>query len=262
MSEADKANEKQTKKVAKKAKKKKDSKDDQVKAIIGEYTSVTRKVKLEAILLPKYRDLTATFIEVSEQIRNIVVRSQIFHNMFNKRKIAEEYCYGKACGLPSTWPELKSSVSEEGKVLIDDACNKLIEVDIPRPATLGKLGASPGSYIPMLRYILAIYEEEHHKAQQDQEIKSDLPRLFALTPAPSFRFRSISITPSALKVFTSDFKKLPNTFVDNQTMFFKIFDLSKLKLKSINEQDTNNNHRKEVFSNLLRIDGYSADSHL
>jgi hypothetical protein len=77
----------------------------------------------------------------------------------------------------------------------------------------------------MLRCILAIYEEEHHKAQQDQEIKSDLSRFFALTPSPSFKFRSISITPAALKSFTSDFKKLSGTFVDNQTIFFKIFDL-------------------------------------
>lgn len=79
--------------------------------------------------------------------------------MTDKRKIAEEYCYGKACSLSSTWPELNSAISEEDKVLIDDACDKLIEVDIPRPATLDRLGVSPGSYIPMLRCILATYED-------------------------------------------------------------------------------------------------------
>ncbi|CEG83858.1 hypothetical protein RMATCC62417_17726 [Rhizopus microsporus] len=179
--------------------------------------------------------------------------------MSDKRKIVEEYCYGKACGLSSTWPELNSSVSEEDKVLIDDACDKLIEVDIPRSATLDKLGTSSGSYILMLRCILAIYEEEHHKAQQNQEIKPDIPRLFALAPSPSFKFRSVSITPAALKSFTSEFKKLQSTFGNNQNMFFKIFDLAKLKLKNINELDTNTDHRKEVFSNLLRTDEYSAD---
>lgn len=155
--------------------------------------------------------------------------------MAEGRKIAEEYCYGKVCGLSSTWHELNRSVSDEDKALIDDACHKLTEVDVPKPVTLDKLGASPGSYFPMLKCILASYEEEHYKAKQNQEIKPDVPRLFALTPSPSFKFRSVPITPTTPKAFTSEFKKLQRTFRDNQNMFFRILDLAKLKLKKYEE---------------------------
>ncbi|KAF7720418.1 hypothetical protein EC973_009154, partial [Apophysomyces ossiformis] len=66
-----------------------------------------------------------------------------------------------------------------------------------------KLSASPGSYIPVLAYILTEYNQEHEEAKQKQNAQEeqnapknqeaekakdsfkDLPRLLSLSPSPS-----------------------------------------------------------------------------
>lgn len=73
--------------------------------------------------------------------------------MPNKRKVVKEYRYEKTYGLPSAWPELESLTSEEDETLTDNACNELIEINIPWPVMLDTLG----TYMPMLGCILALY---------------------------------------------------------------------------------------------------------
>jgi hypothetical protein len=172
--------------------------------------------------------------------------------MPDKRKIVEEYCYPKACGFTYNWPEKMDAISDEQKERIDVVCDDLLEVKIPRPVTVSSLASSPGSYVPMLRYLMTDYESEYDQEllrQQESTLgkaiegnvegavakeaknASDLPRLFALTPEPSSKFRFITINSTGLKAFTTSFKKVPSTFTDNQNMFFRVFDFSKLKLK-------------------------------
>lgn len=58
-------------------------KEDQVRAIIGEFTSVTRKIKLETILQQEYKSsLTETIRNVSSQVRQILFRCQLFVNHY------------------------------------------------------------------------------------------------------------------------------------------------------------------------------------
>ncbi|KAK9663163.1 hypothetical protein K7432_018120, partial [Basidiobolus ranarum] len=74
--------------------------------------------------------------------------------------------------------------------------------------------------------------------------QDDLPRMFALTSEPSFKFRFISITPTGLKAFTTGFKKVSSAFNDNQ---------------DIEQKESRRHHAQNVFANLIKTDGYSAD---
>lgn len=140
-------------------------------------------------------------------------------------------------------------LTEEQKERIEIECGKLLELTMRRPVTVSSLAASPGSYIPILKYLMVEYEKEHEEDQHNKNVASEelsngeteitseqqesnnLPRLFSLTPEPSVKFRFISITPTGLKAFTTKYKKLPSNFVDNQDMFFEVFNFSKLNIK-------------------------------
>ncbi|OAD78624.1 C2H2-type zinc finger transcription factor [Phycomyces blakesleeanus NRRL 1555(-)] len=110
-----------------------------------------------------------------------------------------------------------------------------------------QLASYLGSYIAMQWYIMFEHETEYNQelswkelkktgkpdksSKQDVAHKSDLLKMFALTPEPSFKFRFISIKPTGLKAFTTCFKKIFLAFNHNQGMLFRVVDFSKPNLK-------------------------------
>jgi hypothetical protein len=57
---------------------KKTAKAEQVNALLGKYTSVTRKAKLGTILRPEYHDqIKNNVVDMASTVREIMIRSQI-----------------------------------------------------------------------------------------------------------------------------------------------------------------------------------------
>jgi hypothetical protein len=60
---------------------KKKNKTQQIKDLLGNHESVTRKIKLETIVREQHAErLTQNIVEMSAFIRNVMVRAQIFVN--------------------------------------------------------------------------------------------------------------------------------------------------------------------------------------
>ncbi|GAA5817815.1 hypothetical protein MFLAVUS_011372 [Mucor flavus] len=162
------------------------------------------------------------------------------------RKIVHEYCYRRICGGSPAWPEDVPEIYNEKKQEIDEICQELITIDIPRPVTLQSLAASPGSYIPTLATILQKNEQEHARITSN-ELDETPPRLFSLVPAPSLKWRFIDINANVLAAFTR--KKLPDTYATKLEMFQQVFDFKKLKIYRF----------KVAFSNFIRSNGFTVD---
>jgi hypothetical protein len=118
---------------------------------------------------------------------------------------------------------------------------------ILRPCTSTMLSATPGAFIPALKYMLSQYELEHleysvamHLANPKSElVKPDpsvlrtLPKLFALCPIPSMHWRFVHLNAKSIKSLLS----IPGPLDDyegNMQLFEKVFDLAKF---GFNRQD-------------------------
>ncbi|CEP17758.1 hypothetical protein [Parasitella parasitica] len=117
------------------------------------------------------------------------------------RKIVHQYCYQHICGGSPEWPEDIPELYNEKKQEIDEICQELIIIDIPRPVTLQSLAASPGSYIPMLATLLQKNEQENIRIATNR-LDETPPRLFPLSPIPSTKWRFIDVNANALAAFS------------------------------------------------------------
>jgi len=83
---------------------------------------------------------------------------------------------------PEDWPE---DVSLIMVATVDYLCSQL-ESLIPRPLNQETLSASPGEYIPALKFMLRDLEFVHQQAENDENFDpKDLPKLFSIGPLPS-----------------------------------------------------------------------------
>ncbi|GAA5813881.1 hypothetical protein MFLAVUS_007369 [Mucor flavus] len=171
------------------------------------------------------------------------------------RKIVHEYCYQRICGGSPAWPEDVPEIYNEMKQEIDEICQELIIIDIPRPVTLQSLAASPGSYIPILATILQKNEQEHTRITSN-ELDETPPRLFSLVPTPSLKWRFININANVLAAFTR--KKLPDTYATKLEMFQQVFEFKKLKIDSKESLHAPNKKKKVAFSNFIRSNGFTV----
>jgi hypothetical protein len=99
---------------------------------------------------------------------------------------------------------------------------------MPKPVTLVSLSASPGAYVPMLSHIMGKYERQYQEQQSSSQELEQLPRLFSLSPLPSFKWRFITINPNSLSSFAGI--KMPTTYEDKLDMFNTVFDFKRLSL--------------------------------
>lgn len=90
------------------------------------------------------------------------------------------------------------------------------------PVTPERLSSHPGDYVPLLAFILKTYNEEHRNAEKGQ---TNLPRLFALSPMPSFHWRFIEVNSKALACLCSE--AAAETYDDQLELFWSVFQLEK-----------------------------------
>jgi hypothetical protein len=112
--------------------------------------------------------------------------------------------------------------------IADGLCNEL-EVVCPKPATPQSLTASPGRFIPCLKYILGEYDKIYFQHANSKESSAQvLPRLFAITPAPSFRWRFISINAELLASFFPTISN-PDCPAEYTSVFYSIFNFEQFR---------------------------------
>ncbi|KAG0170893.1 hypothetical protein DFQ29_009088, partial [Apophysomyces sp. BC1021] len=105
------------------------------------------------------------------------------------KDIASKYAFERIGGGTPEWPDCVEPTLPL-VALTDSLCDDL-EARVPKPATQEAISASPGSYVPVLKYILSCYEEEHRVAATTEQQSPDthLPRLFSISPTPNTKWR-------------------------------------------------------------------------
>jgi hypothetical protein len=143
-------------------------------------------------------------------------------------KVIHEYAFERLNGGSPEWPD-KVDATLVLVSIVDNLCDKLEQL-CPKPTTPEKLAASPGNYIPLLKFILEEYEEEHIAAKA---LKGDstqtLPRLFSLTPLPSLQWRFISINAELLSSLVPSVAK-PNNPSEYARVFYHVFNFEPFRL--------------------------------
>ncbi|KAG2202266.1 hypothetical protein INT46_009992, partial [Mucor plumbeus] len=83
-----------------------------------------------------------------------------------------------------------------------------------------------------------------------------LPRLFIISPSPSFRWKFVTISVNSLCCFTKD--KLPRGYNAQLNLFYKYFDFKGLGFKSIDDLRPNGLNNV-LFFNTIKSDGFAVD---
>jgi hypothetical protein len=106
-----------------------------------------------------------------------------------------------------------------------------LETYIPRPLDSKALAASPGAYIPALKYMLKQMEEPHKAARNGKRSDTQvLPRLFSLFPNPSLGWRFIPLNAEMLVSFFPAIEKATGPSKYHE-IFWKIFDFGKFRIR-------------------------------
>lgn len=128
---------------------------------------------------------------------------------------------------PEDWPE---DVSLIMVATVDYLCSQL-ESLIPRPLNQETLSASPGEYIPALKFMLRDLEFVHQQAENDENFDpKDLPKLFSIGPLPSMGWRFISLTAGLLTSILPSIRA-PQSPSDYINVFYEIFDFQPLRIR-------------------------------
>ncbi|KAH8548159.1 hypothetical protein BGW37DRAFT_507656 [Umbelopsis sp. PMI_123] len=149
---------------------------------------------------------------------------------------------------PEDWPE---DVSLIVVATVDYLCSQL-ESLIPRSLNQETLSASPGEYIPALKFMLRDLESGHQQTENDENFDpKDLPKLFSIAPLPSMGWRFISLTAGVLASILPSIRA-PQRPSDYINVFYEIFDFQALRIRRLK------NH-KSAFANRILTDGYAVN---
>jgi hypothetical protein len=118
--------------------------------------------------------------------------------------ILNEYAYPRSVGLEHQWSE---RIPLDLVLLLTtfSICDQ-IRTGIPTdmtPVTMELLSASPGKYVPCLKFMSKVLEW-YHNQQSGDEKQSDsetLPKLFTVFPNPSMKWRFVSLNADILQAF-------------------------------------------------------------
>ncbi|KAG2202343.1 hypothetical protein INT46_004668 [Mucor plumbeus] len=169
-------------------------------------------------------------------------------------KIAKEFCYQMVYQGNPVWPK-NIQLSEGEQSRIKEACIPL-STHIDVQVTLKSLSASPEKFVRSLAYILPEYEREHLAHNPYDVRRLSLPRLFTISPSPSFRWKFVTIIVNSLCCFTKE--KLPRGYNAQLDLFYKYFDFKGLGFKSIDDLRPNGLNNV-LFSNTIKSDGFTVD---
>ncbi|KAH8555928.1 hypothetical protein BGW37DRAFT_479107, partial [Umbelopsis sp. PMI_123] len=154
---------------------------------------------------------------------------------------------------PEDWPE---DVSLIMVATVDYLCSQL-ESLIPRPLNQETLSASPGEYIPALKFMLRDLEFIHQQAENDENFDpKDLPKLFSIGPLPSMGWRFISLTAGQLASILPSIRA-PQSPSDYINVFYEIFDFQPLRIRSLDELRLKNH--KFAFARRILTDGHAVN---
>ncbi|KAG2203207.1 hypothetical protein INT46_008991 [Mucor plumbeus] len=169
-------------------------------------------------------------------------------------KVAKEFCYQMVCQGNPVWPK-SIQLSEGEQSRIKEVCMPL-STHIDVQVTLKSLSASPGKFVRFLAYILSEYEREHLAHNPYDVRRLPLPRLFTISPSPSFRWKFVTISTNSLCCFTKE--KLPRGYNAQLDLFYKYFDFKGLGFKSIDGLRPNGLNNV-LLSNTIKSDGFTVD---
>ena len=94
--------------------------------------------------------------------------------------------------MPEKWPE-NGECTLTIVAMVDHLRSELRD-RIPKPVTAETLSASPGTFVPVLKFILKEMETPHEAARNSKQSDTEeLPRLFSIIPNPSFGWRFVTI---------------------------------------------------------------------
>ncbi|KAH8552488.1 hypothetical protein BGW37DRAFT_489173 [Umbelopsis sp. PMI_123] len=154
---------------------------------------------------------------------------------------------------PEDWPEDASLIMV---ATVDYLCSQL-ESLIPRPLNQETLSASPGEYIPALKFMLRDLEFVHQQAENDENFDpKDLPKLFSIGPLPSMGWRFISLTAGLLASILPSIRA-PQSPSDYINVFYEIFDFQPLRIRSLDELRLKNH--KFAFARRILTDGHAVN---
>ncbi|KAH8556405.1 hypothetical protein BGW37DRAFT_472404, partial [Umbelopsis sp. PMI_123] len=185
--------------------------------------------------------------------------SDIFPTLKNALvwRLTENYALPRIATDDGDWPEdWPEDVSLIMVATVDYLCSQL-ESLIPRPLNQETLSASPGEYIPALKFMLRDLEFVHQQAENDENFDpKDLPKLFSIGPLPSMGWRFISLSASLLASILPSIRA-PQSPSDYINVFYEIFDFQPLRIRSLDELRLKNH--KYAFARRILTDGHAAN---
>lgn len=122
----------------------------------------------------------------------------------NATQIAYDYIFEDVAGGEISWPPCLENGSLDLFMAIVSVRDFLAPL-MPETCTLSALAEQPGGCVPVLYAILQEYEREHE--QNEEKTPEALPRLFSLSPQPSFHQRFVTINAKALRALVHMPKK-------------------------------------------------------
>ncbi|KAL0080026.1 CCHC-type zinc finger transcription factor [Phycomyces blakesleeanus] len=266
------------------------SKQKEVQALLGNYTSITKKIKLETILKPEYQTL------FKEKVRQLLTKEflrrtfgTVSHSSFKRTQSQKampsdcftfwetfssrynvaydmtpvsEYSHRPTAACIKTATVYTSNINESIYfVYYYEAVRKRTPVwpdELPEVYN-NKKPAIKDICTDFLSTDMPRYNGNKKKKhdEEDEEKSQMLPRLFSLCPVTSLKWRFITLNPNPISAFAGI--SLPVTYEGKYEMFSKIFDFKRLRLSSFQDLKYPNKKTKSAVSNVIRTGGYVAD---
>jgi hypothetical protein len=101
------------------------------------------------------------------------------------------------------------------------------------PVTMELLSASPGKYVPCLKYMSKELEwyQNQQSGDEKQSDSETLLKLFPVFPNPSMKWRFVSLNAPILAIFFATIAR-PATPAHYPSVFYQIFDFKHLRIRS------------------------------
>jgi hypothetical protein len=144
-------------------------------------------------------------------------------------KIINEYAFPRIAGMPEKWPE-NVECTLTIVATVDHLCSELRD-RIPKPVTAETLSASPGTFVPVLKFILRELEIPHEAARNSKiSDTEELPRLFSIFPNPSFGWRFVTLNAGMVASMIPSIRT-PKSPKDYNELFFEAFDFGIFRIR-------------------------------
>lgn len=134
------------------------------------------------------------------------------------------------------------------------------------PISKVTLSKNPQAIIPVLRYLSNVYQElqeenEQQVQQQQQQQNFIRPRMFALFPTASFKWKFIKIDSENIKSFFQNSlqKEREETLINyTRRLFFHHFNFRKFRINDLAALINLPEQKGKMFLNSLYTDGYTC----